>query len=241
MLASQGWYLKVFTPNPWKSKGNIEILPMTIEEFDELILKYCEVHPHNFINEHGVPDKLVSDYYPAYGQIFQDYIRGFQFWAHTNWDMVYGRLDHYIPDETLENCDIWTDDVGAINGILTIYRNRWSINNLFRYVPNWKESFVTHEATGFDEIQMTRALKTITEETNARILCPPYFPFHSYDRLIQHQPKPNIYFEKDGALIERFEDSRAARGFYGREIMTFHFSRTKQWPIKMLSEEEVTA
>lgn len=241
VLEQYGWYLKVFTPNSWKSEGNIEIIPMTVEEFDTLIDQRCGVRANNYLTDEGVPAKLVSDYYPAYGQIFQDFIHGFDFWGHTNWDMVYGRLDHFVSDQLLEQWDIWSDDVNAINGIFCLYRNNEQVNNLFRKVPNWQRSFTVHEPCAFDEIQMTMLVRQLVER-GLRFGYPPYFGYHSYDRLIQHVPVPNIYFEPDGALIERFEDPLMSReifpegyfsfpkGAFGREIMSFHFIRTKQWP-----------
>src|SRR5678816_2825204 len=132
MLARYDWYLKVFTPNPWKSSGNIEIIPMTIEGFDALIEKHCGVKVGNYLTPEGVPHKLVSEYYPAYGEIFQEFTRSFEFWGHTNWDMVYGRLDRFLPDSVLRTCDIWSDDPNAIDGIFCLYRNAAEINNLFR-------------------------------------------------------------------------------------------------------------
>jgi hypothetical protein len=125
--------------------------------------------------------------------------------------------------------------VNAINGIFCLYRNSYRINRLFEHVPHWQSMFTTHEPFGFDEIHMTRAIRELAAEGKVRFKYPPYFGLHSYDRLIQHTPKPNIYFAEDGGLIERFEDSRisppASRDHFGREIAMFHFSRTKAWPL----------
>lgn len=232
MLAPYGWNLIVFTPNSWPSSENIQIVPMTLEEFDGLIQAHCGVDPKNYLSN-GVPAKLVSDYYPAYGAIFQDYIHDVDFWAISNWDICYGRLDHFIPDSVLEQVDIWSDDVNAINGIFTLFRNNEYVNNLFRQVPDWETSFTVHEPCAFDEIQFTKTVRESVARGELRFGYPPYFGYHSYDRLIQHQPKPNLYFEEDGALIERYDDRThfpARRPWFGREIAMFHFSRSKRYP-----------
>lgn len=236
MLAPYGWYLKIFTPNPLRSSENVEIVPMTIAGFDALVQERCGVDPRNYLKG-GFPSKLLSEFYPAYGQILFDYIRDFDFWGITNWDCVYGRLDHFVPDTLLETADIVSDDVNAINGIFTLMRNNDFVNHLFREVPNWQEQFRSHEPQAFDEIQFTMAVRKAAAEGRVRFKYPPYFGYHSHDRLIQHTPEPNIYFEPDGALIERFEDPRAEynkflmpKQTYGREILLLHFSRTKCWP-----------
>lgn len=238
MLAPYGWHLKVFTPNPLPSSENIEIVGMNLGRFDDLVEQYCGVHPRNYLNAQGFPSKLLSDFYPSYGQIFQDYTKGFDFWCFTNWDIVFGRLDHFVPDSLLETADIVSDDVNAINGIFTVMRNDDKTNNLFREVPNWQGQFQSHEPQAFDEIQFTMAVRKAAAEERVRFRYPPYFGYHSYDRLTQHMPEPNIYFEPDGALIERFEDPNADRNrflnpkqTFGREIPLFHFSRTKKWPV----------
>jgi hypothetical protein len=210
---------------------------MNLEQFDAKVLLNCQVNPNNFLNSIGLPNKLLSELYPAYGQILQDYTKGFDFWGFTNFDVVYGRLDHFVPDSLLEKSDIVSDDVNAINGIFTLMRNNDAINNLFREVPGWKDQFQQHEPQAFDEIQFTIAVRKAAAEGRVRFTYPPYFGYHSYDRLPQHCPEPNIYFEPDGALIERFEDPNAfmnqflnPKQTFGREINLFHFSRSKRWP-----------
>lgn len=233
-LADTGWQLKVFTPNALPAARNVEIVPMTIEEFDGLVEKHCGVKVGNHVRN-GVPSKVISDFYPAHGEIFQDFIQDADFWAISNWDCVYGRLSRFVPDSLLESLDIYADEgCVAFNGIFTLMRNTPAVNALYRRVPGWEESFATHEPTAFDEHQFTRTLRESVERGGIRFGHPPNFGQHSYDRLVQHQPRPNLYFEQDGALIERYEDMThfpARVGWHGREIPLFHFSRTKQWPL----------
>ena len=228
--------MKVFTPNPWKSNGNIEFIPMTVEEYDELLFETTGVKADNCLTADGVPAKLISDHYVAWGQVFHRYIRDVDYWGITNFDVVYGRLDRFIPDEILGQFDIWSDDGSpAINGIFTLFSNDDRINNLFRLVPDWETSFTVHEPAAFDEIQMTNLVRKLSESGEIEFGHPAHFGYHSYDRLVQHQPKPNLYIAEDGALIERFEDHVHAPSLvdhYGREILAFHFSKTKTWPIQ---------
>jgi hypothetical protein len=226
-----GWDMKVFTTNPWPSQGNVEIVQMSLAEYDGLLEKYCGINPKNFINEAGVPNKVTSDHYPAYGWIFQDFIKDADFWGFTNWDMVYGRLSDFVPDEVLASCDIWSDDVNAINGIFSLFRNDPRINRLFEQVPDWRSTFVDHAPCGFDEHQMTRTVQELSAAGEIRFLFPRPFPYHSYDRLSHHVPEPRVYFDPSGALIERFSDVVLPNKEVGREIMSFHFSRTKKWPV----------
>lgn len=231
-LAQYGWYWKIFTPNDLKSKGNVEVIKMTLKDFDELITKKCGVDPHNYLQD-GVPHKFVSDYYPAYGLIFEDYIKGFDFWGHTNWDIVYGRLDHFLSDAWLDQYDIWSDDVNTINGIFTLYRNNETVNNFFRKIPNWESMFVAHNLFGIDEYYMTDLVRN---DKSIRFGYPPHYALHSHDRLDNHDPSIRLERKEDGSLWELFKDINPpawahARPIVGKEIMMFHFLRSKRWPL----------
>src|SRR3990167_2019192 len=90
-LGQFGWQWKIFTPNPIKSKGNVEIIKMDINEFNTRIERATGINPYNYIDpKNDCPHKLVSDYYPAHGLIFKDHAAGFDYWGHCNWDLVYG-------------------------------------------------------------------------------------------------------------------------------------------------------
>jgi hypothetical protein len=233
-LADTGWILKVFTPNNLRAGRNVEIIPMTVEEFDVLVELNCGVKVGNHL-KNGVPSKLISDFYPAHGAIFADFLKDADFWAISNWDCVYGRLSHFVPDSLLEEIDVYADEgCVAFNGIFTLMRNVCRVNDLYRQVPDWESSFTRHEPTAFDEVQFTHTLRDAVVRDEILFGHPSNFGQHSYDRLIQHQPRPNLYFEDDGALIERYEDRThfpARVGWHGREIPLFHFSRTKAWPL----------
>ena len=233
-LEKYGWYWMTFTPNQMESKGNHIVVPMTLEEFDELIFKKCGVKVGNFL-ENGLPHRFVSDFYPAMGLICEDYIKGYDFWGHTNWDIVYGNLSKFIPDEDLKDCDIFSDDINTINGIFTIYKNNSYVNSLFTEIPNWQEMFKTHRLFGMDEYHMTEVAKKASKEGRIKYQFPKYYALHSHDRLQHHVPDVKLERTADGALYELFTDIAPpnwahARPVTGKEIAYFHFIRTKKWP-----------
>jgi hypothetical protein len=233
-LGEFGWSMKVFTKNKLSAPANVEIIPMTVEEYDDLLLKHTGVKAGNYL-KNGVPAKLISDHYCAWGQVFQDYLKGVNFWAITNWDMVYGRLDRALPDSELEKWEIWSDDPAGFNGIFTLMKNTEKVNNMFREVPNWEHYFTLHQPCAFDEILFTEVLKKASAEGRIAWGHPLHFPIHSYDRLAMHRPTPHLYFETDGTLIEWYEDPAVSppsiRRHFGREIPLFHFNFGKRWPI----------
>lgn len=239
-LAPYGWHWKILTPHGYASRSaNVEIVPMTFAEFDARVTKATGVITGNFLDAAGLPAKLVSDYYPAFGEIFADLLTDCDCWSITNWDVLYGRLDHFLSDDLLKQHDIWSDDHRHVNSLFCFYKNVDPINRLYRQVPHWERMFQYEGCSlvGFDELYFDVIVRRLAAAGEIKFGYPPYFSLHSYDRLVQHQPTPNVAIAPDGALIECFDDPHPAlehyppwRGMFGREIMYFHFIRTKSWP-----------
>lgn len=235
-LGATGWYWYIFTPNEYKNvPDNVKIIPMDIETFDELIKEKLGIQIGNYL-ENGVPHRPVSDFYPFHGKIFEDYIKDADFWGFTNWDIVYGRLSNFIPDELLSQCSIFSDEINTINGIFTLVRNNEKMNNLFKEIPDWENKIRQHRLIGLDEYDFTEIAK---KEPN--FITPAYYPIHSHDRLEQHFPEPKLEIKEDGSLWELFNDVghpswEHAKPVVGREIAYFHFITSKKWPLCLKSQ-----
>ncbi len=146
---------------------------------------------------------------------------------------MYGRLSHFLPDELIKSCDIFSDDINTINGIFTLFKNQEEINVLFKQIENWQELFTTHQLYGTDEYHMTDVVRKNHETVT--FFSPLYYPLHGHDRLEQHVPDVKLSIKPDGSLFELSRDVNGpnwehARPFIGREIPYFHFIRTKAWP-----------
>lgn len=237
-LGKYGWYWKIFTPNKFENiPQNVEVVDMDIDGFNKLVNQKLGFDPEVKINDKGFPSKPMSDFYVANGVIFEDYIKSFDYWTITNWDVVYGRLDHFLPDIMLKTMDIFTDDIGIVNGVFSVFKNTPVVNNLFREIPDIEEMMKSEDIIGTDEYYLITPIKRAAALNKIVYNHPEYYPFHSYDRLIQHSEGPQLEIRKDGSLWERFKDMNPPKGYINfpkgyiaREIMYFHFSYTKKWP-----------
>lgn len=94
------------------------------------------------------PYKL-CDYRPAYGQIFENELQGYDFWGHCDIDCIFGKLSDFLNIEMLKYDRIFR------LGHMCLYRNKIDvnkrymlpINNIYRY----KEVFQNEENCIFDE------------------------------------------------------------------------------------------
>jgi hypothetical protein len=150
-----------------------------------------------------------SDFRPALGLLYQDKLKGYDFWGHTDLDCVYGRLDKFITDELLKNCDVYSNDIGHMCGPMSLYRNTDSINHLFTLHPDWQGIMENPNHQAFDEQGISNIVKQCSD---LRV------QYHHFEG---HNPNITKYLSyKDGSLYDN-----------GEEIMYFHFNRSKIWPI----------
>lgn len=241
-LEPHGWNWMIFTPAKIESKGNVKIIPLTTEDFNDLCESKTGVRPNFSITSKGTPSVHITDYYVASGLIFEDYLQGVDYWGIANLDIVFGRLDHFLPDSELEKFDIWTDDPRSFNGIFSLFSNNLASRNVFRLIPDWQDKFAQppcrrctegigqHTLFGTDEFDMSKIIKGLPFGS------PRYYPIHSHDRLEQHVPNPKLEIKDDGSLYELFKDINGPQWIHayplmGREIPYFHFPRLKKWPL----------
>lgn len=109
------------------------------------------------------PYKL-CDYKPAYGYIFSEYIKEYDFWGHIDLDVIWGDLEKYITEDILEKYEFIYRE-----GALRLYKNDPKINHLFEKdgsIFKYKEVFKNEESYGFDE---ALAIQRIAERNNIAI------------------------------------------------------------------------
>jgi hypothetical protein len=96
------------------------------------------------------PYKL-CDFKPAYGFIFREYIGQAPYWGYCDLDMIFGTLNHFIPDEYFEKYDIMSFYRGFLSGPFSLFRNTDHVINLFKSCKAYKRILQDPEYTGFDE------------------------------------------------------------------------------------------
>lgn len=96
------------------------------------------------------PYKL-CDFKPAYGYIFEEYLREYDLWGFIDIDLILGRIADFIPSETLQEFDI----IGC-HGHFTLFCNNEHVNNFFMTEPKsgevgFDKAFSARHCFHFDE------------------------------------------------------------------------------------------
>jgi hypothetical protein len=134
----------LFTDQELVSRDNVKTVSMPFSQMKNLIQAKFDF-PITILS----PYKL-CDFKSAYGYIFDDYVKDYNFWGFGDLDLVYGAIRHFFTDAILSNFKIisgW--------GHLTLYENSEFCNNFFQTklegFQYYKDSFTEPKNTVFDE------------------------------------------------------------------------------------------
>lgn len=125
-----------------------ENVKMVYMEFDEIRKLIQSKYDFDICLDR--PWKL-CDFKVAYGDIFADYIKEYDFWGHCDLDLIWGNIRKFINDDILNRYE----KIG-FQGHSTLYKNIDSVN--FRYktsiagIPDFKKIFESTKGYAFDEV-----------------------------------------------------------------------------------------
>lgn len=126
---------------------NFRHLDMSMEEMASLASRKTGL-PVVFANAYKL-----CDFKPMYGKIFEDYIKGYEYWAFGDCDLVYGNtLNSVLDDIASAHYDIASFRKMWLSGGFCMMRNVESVNTLFRGVSRLAEMSSCSRYCFFDEI-----------------------------------------------------------------------------------------
>lgn len=139
--------LLLFTDNEIPSRDNLIVHKTTFAEMKEYIQSVFD-----FPIVLDSPYKL-CDYKPAYGYIFGEYIKDYEFWGHCDIDMIFGEVLKKLTVDILNGHDKFYK-----HGHLGIYRNTKENNLRFTSDKglNYKSVFSSRVIKVFDEYEMQK-------------------------------------------------------------------------------------
>jgi len=149
------------------------------------------------------------DYRCAFGELFAPELEAYDFWGHTDFDVVFGRVDRFLTEEMLEEkdfLDIYSDEKDYIGGHWTIYRNAPHVNSFFRECEGWAAFMKDPKPNGWVEFGFSVAAK---KKLNVTLSC-------------NQATRDNrgLVLDENGYLRQN-----------GKEVMLAHFKDQKRWPL----------
>ncbi|GGC05551.1 hypothetical protein GCM10011325_35540 [Dyadobacter sediminis] len=185
----------------------------------------------------------ICDFRPAFGLIFEEYLKDSWFWGTCDTDIVFGNIRKIVTDEVLANYDIITAKREYLVGHFTLYRNAAITNRLFLESADYREVFQSPRSYAFDECNflwwkllsggdilstpsriesMSHVVKRLTAKGRIRA----YFESHviEQDKLLANgslEELSNRLFWDNGVLYDQDDKT---------EYLSFHFHFLKKDP-----------
>ncbi len=127
-------------------------LPKNVNIVDTSFAAYCQTVGDSLQIkfEPATPYKL-CDLKPALGYIHQEELRGFDFWAFGDIDVVYGNLRRYFTSERLARHDVFSTHARRVSGHCCLLRNNAFTREAFMQIGNWRQALSEPQHQWFDE------------------------------------------------------------------------------------------
>lgn len=124
---------------------NVKPVYMSLKEISQLAADKLgfEVHISN-------PYKL-CDFKPAYGLLFSEILKDYDFWGHGDIDVIFGNIRSFIPDELLANHDLICVRHDFLTGYFQLFRNNDKMNLLFTKSKDFRKVLQSETHFCFDE------------------------------------------------------------------------------------------
>lgn len=107
-------------------------------------MKYCEFEKIQELIQKNYDFEIKIDKYwclslfkPAYGEIFQEYLKEYDFWGHCDVDLIWGNIRKFVTNEILDKYE----KIG-FQGHSTLYKNMKEVNERYKTVIPGKTSYI---------------------------------------------------------------------------------------------------
>ena len=143
---SFSWLIYTDCKIPTEIPKNIQFFKKNISDFNHLASSKLDLK----IKIHN-PYKI-CDLRPAFGKIFEDYIKDYDFWGYSDLDLIYGNMGNFLSLKVLEKNDVISVRKNYMTGHFALLRNNNYINSLFIKSPDYAVIFQDYSKHyAFDE------------------------------------------------------------------------------------------
>lgn len=226
------WLIITDIKKEYNYPDNVKIINMTFTELQKKV-QSC----FDFDICLNKPFKM-CDFRPAYGLIFKDYLDGYDFWGHCDFDCIYGDLRKFLSDDILEK----NERIYCL-GHMSLYKNNNKINNIFKNKldeeTNYKNIFTKERPFSFDEMGIIRIMDKEKVNIYNKFVFADIYPWEkpliSVETFVNVREKThNSYIDKNKRQIFEFDngilrsiylDNKNDENIKKQEYMYIHLQR----------------
>ncbi|MGC9470683.1 MAG: DUF6625 family protein [Bacteroidales bacterium] len=161
------WLIFTDQPLPRNCPPHVIMHQISLQAFGEILSSHFNIS----VSIHN-PYKI-CDYRPAFGEIFKQWLNGYDYWGYSDLDLVYGNVFPFIEPHMKRKTDIIGVREQYLAGHFALFRNTPEISSLYKLYPHYLQVFSdTRHHYGFDEKSSLIGKKLKHPgETHLRHLC----------------------------------------------------------------------
>ncbi|WP_019038853.1 DUF6625 family protein [Psychroflexus tropicus] len=157
------------------------------------------------------------DLKPAYGEIFQDEVKNYDFWGFCDMDIIWGDIRKFMTPEILENHDIISSRKENISGHFNLFRNTPELNQLYKKVPDYQNLFEQERFMWFDEQVLSNYLRVAQHDFTIK-----------WDKILCNQEKGRDSHQEYELNRWLWNDGQLINTKTREEVMYLHFINWKR-------------
>lgn len=148
---------------------NVQRNKMSAREFIDLARAKLQLDIPYEVMPQNMGTKI-CDFRSMYGVIFEDLIKGYDFWGYTDLDVLYGNLRAFYTPDILDEYDIISNKIRGISGHHCLFRNAEKVNRLFRATDTYRDVLCNPSFTHYDERTFTELIVKYAEQAGVKPL-----------------------------------------------------------------------
>jgi len=202
---------------------NVKMIPYSIDQFKAKVAKELGFE---VAIESGYK---LCDFKPAYGYIFADFIKDYDFWGYCDIDLIFGNIRLFMTDELLNDYDIISARHDYLTGCFALYRNNPFMRELFMQSNDYRKVFTEFRNFFFDETNF--AFDSFEKGMHYSQIRTEVESMTHVVRRLQEENKLKAYFEFQ--IVEGFAGNmlwKKGSLIYRKEfdVMLYHMVRFKR-------------
>jgi len=167
----------------------------------------------------------LSLFKPAYGEIFSEYLKNYDYWGHCDIDLLWGDIRKFITDDVLNKYE----RIG-FQGHSTIYKNTKEVNTRYRTIVDGKTNYIdvfsgkskiSFDENGMDDIYNYLKIPFFNKTVFAHLSISTYsFWIRYLPQKDDYKNRRQIFTWEKGKLLRYFIDQNE---IHTEEYMYIHF------------------
>ena len=197
-----------------QSPKNVKFIKSSLAEIEQLA-------NNTDLNVQLPNARKICDLRPAFGLVFKDYIKEYDFWGFCDVDIIWGDIRKFITNDLLDNYDLITSRVGDVSGHFTIIKNSDKNALLFKYTNVYEQVFNDSKHLRFDEVGFTNIISELKHNNLINV----YWDKELLEKGIESVAHQEYYLDRwlysDGKIYDLFDKEH-------KEYMYLHFINWKR-------------